>query len=83
MTTPTETKTCQIKCINKSDRFNPHERITNIGGYPRQGDGEQFVIVTREQVEQSAISLKILNSTSSRSGAARLATHQRNGSNED
>jgi hypothetical protein len=33
MTTLTETKTCQIKCINKSDRFNPHERITHIGGY--------------------------------------------------
>mgnify|MGYP003384755618 CR=1 FL=1 len=22
----------QIKCINKSDRYNPHERITHIGG---------------------------------------------------
>jgi hypothetical protein len=33
MTTLTATKTCQIKCINKSDRFNPHERITHIGGY--------------------------------------------------
>jgi Protein of unknown function (DUF3892) len=26
-------KTCQIKCINKLDRFNPHERITHVGGY--------------------------------------------------
>jgi hypothetical protein len=33
MTTVTKTKTCQIKCINKSDRFNPHERITHVGGY--------------------------------------------------
>ena len=33
MTTLTETKTCQIKCINKSDRFNPHERITHVGGF--------------------------------------------------
>lgn len=23
----------QIKCINKLDRMNPHERITNVGGY--------------------------------------------------
>jgi Protein of unknown function (DUF3892) len=33
MTTLTQTKTCQIKCINKSDRYNPHERITHVGGY--------------------------------------------------
>lgn len=32
-TTTTATKTCQIKCINKSDRTNPHERITHVGGY--------------------------------------------------
>ncbi len=24
---------CQIKCINKLDRLNPHERITHVGGY--------------------------------------------------
>jgi hypothetical protein len=33
MTTLTQTKTCQIKCSNKSDRFNVHERITHVGGY--------------------------------------------------
>jgi hypothetical protein len=33
MTTLTKTQTCQIKCINKSDRFNPHERITHVGGF--------------------------------------------------
>ena len=33
MTTTTLTKTAQIKCINKSDRMNPHERITHVGGY--------------------------------------------------
>jgi len=22
----------QVKCINKTDRYNPHERIKNIGG---------------------------------------------------
>jgi len=30
------TKTIQIKCINKTDRFNPHERITHVGGYTDQ-----------------------------------------------
>lgn len=24
----------QIKCINKTDRYNPHERIQAIGGWP-------------------------------------------------
>lgn len=27
------TSTAEIKCINKSDRYNPHERITHVGGY--------------------------------------------------
>jgi hypothetical protein len=25
-------KTAQIKCINKTDRYNTHERISNVGG---------------------------------------------------
>jgi Protein of unknown function (DUF3892) len=33
MATIVATKTVQIKCINKSDRLNPHERITHVGGY--------------------------------------------------
>lgn len=33
MVTTVDTKTCEIKCINKSDRANPHERITHVGGY--------------------------------------------------
>ena len=33
MATTTATKTCEIKCINKRDRPNPHERITHVGGY--------------------------------------------------
>lgn len=27
----------QIQCINKSDRFNPHERIRNVGGINPSG----------------------------------------------
>jgi hypothetical protein len=30
----------QILCINKSDRTNPHERITHVGG--RNGDGSSW-----------------------------------------
>ena len=26
------TITLQFRCINKSDRYNPHERITHVGG---------------------------------------------------
>lgn len=25
-------KTAEIKCVRKSDRMNPHERITHVGG---------------------------------------------------
>jgi hypothetical protein len=32
MATTVATKTLQIQCINKSDRFNAHERIINVGG---------------------------------------------------
>ncbi|MBX3084631.1 MAG: DUF3892 domain-containing protein [Anaerolineae bacterium] len=27
----------QIRCVNKSDRYNPHERITHIGGVNPDG----------------------------------------------
>jgi hypothetical protein len=32
MNVVTNTQTAQIGCINKSDRYNPHERITHVGG---------------------------------------------------
>ena len=31
------TETREIRCINKSDRDNPHERITHVGGINRDG----------------------------------------------
>lgn len=32
--------THQIKCINKSDRLNVHERIRSVGG---TNDGEEWI----------------------------------------
>ena len=29
--------TVEIRCINKSDNFNPHERILNVGGVTSEG----------------------------------------------
>lgn len=31
------TQNVQIECINKSDRFNPHERIKSVGGKSADG----------------------------------------------
>jgi hypothetical protein len=39
------TATLQVKCINKTDRYNAHERIKNIGGY----DGGQRWKVTETE----------------------------------
>ena len=36
----------QVSCINKSDRYDPHERIKNIGGI--NDDGTQWKL-TQEQ----------------------------------
>lgn len=34
-TLETKTQTAEVKCVNKRDRQNPHERITHIGGFAR------------------------------------------------
>lgn len=40
------TASYQVKCINKSDRYNPYERITHIGG--TNSDGTRWK-VTQER----------------------------------
>lgn len=35
----------QVRCINKSDRYNPHERITHIGGF----DSNQAWRITEDE----------------------------------
>ncbi|MBN1130735.1 MAG: DUF3892 domain-containing protein [Chitinispirillaceae bacterium] len=37
----------QVKCINKSDRFNPHERILSIGG---NNDGTRWKISQQDAI---------------------------------
>lgn len=39
----------QIKCINKSDRLNPHERIRNIGGV--NPDGTRWKLTLNEAIQ--------------------------------
>ena len=38
----------QILCINKSDRTNPHERITHIGGI--NNNGQRWLITQQEAI---------------------------------
>lgn len=37
----------QIQCINKSDRYNPHERILNVGGI---SSGKRWKISQQEAI---------------------------------
>lgn len=39
----------QIKCINKSDRYNAHERIINVGGV--NGDGTRWMLSQPAAIE--------------------------------
>lgn len=46
-TTATKAKVIEIKCINKLDRPNPHERITHVGGY----SDKQWKITQQEAID--------------------------------
>ena len=39
----------EVLCINKSDRLNPYERITHIGG--RNSDGDRWKLTQREAIQ--------------------------------
>jgi hypothetical protein len=38
----------RVECVNKSDRYNPHERIQNIGG--RNADGTRWKLTEDDAI---------------------------------
>jgi hypothetical protein len=52
----------RVQCINKSDRFNPHERIINIGGV--NADGSRWILsqpIAIEGIENGKWSFYVQN----------------------
>lgn len=47
--TTTATSTHEVRCINKSDRYNPHERILSIGGL--NSDGSRWKLSLPEAIK--------------------------------
>jgi len=39
----------QVHCVNKLDRYNPHERILNIGGF--NSDGTRWKLSQRQAID--------------------------------
>ena len=39
----------EVKCINKSDRYNPHERVLSIGGI--NADGSRWKLSERDAIK--------------------------------
>jgi hypothetical protein len=39
----------EIQCINKSDRYNPHERITHVGG--KNADGTRWKLTEDQAIQ--------------------------------
>lgn len=50
----------EIKCVNKTDRMNPHERIQNIGGVNANGTWwKQTQAVTITEIESGSWSFYV------------------------